>query len=574
MADIQKVNLEDIKLRMEKPNGGNDVNQHNQPHINAHQKRKTYRRESAPDNLYAMNYDLLDREGKEKLKISQNSRKKLDLEDDSSAGESEFSRKDKNSSSNKSIVLAIPKSPTNQEAKEKQQNNNPENLLNMNNKLEDSLKKTPNKSKNQNKNESLKPKKQKETLRSRKNSLNEKNLLIEARPKSSVKKIESTGINPDPEKISLQKPKGINLQQKIIKSLNSSGTTYESEKISFQINKGINIENKIEKNPQANNEKVRTLEKKLTKEIKMVNESYEFAPPKIKEFIKEKSENYNFEKAFHLNDCNKAGGLGEIVESFDETNSPDGKAKEDPLSKPYIYDDKRQTRDTYNELRKSLDDSSDNSSIFNNSVSNFQSLMLSETKGKNKLKLPKPKQGCSQRRLSNQSSFVSTEMKHEGIHHHRSYSSLPLGIEHQERSTETENFFSILKDSEMSFLSVLSEDQKERYQELKSKEEEHKIMKIMNCSKAIQCVLITPFDFADKLEKIRRKDKYRLLLEKVFDSPAEINYLTPNLRRELAAALKGHKLSKCSDDCEHLKRAVMVKWKSKGLPYPIRTVKM
>ena len=99
-------------------------------------------------------------------------------------------------------------------------------------------------------------------------------------------------------------------------------------------------------------------------------------------------------------------------------------------------------------------------------------------------------------------------------------------------------------------------------------------MKSLNLSKAIQCTLIDASLYADKLEKIRKKDKYRILLEKVFDFPHEISYLNPNLRRELAVALKGHKISKCSDDCEHLRRAFLVKYKSKGVPYPIKTIKM
>ena len=87
-------------------------------------------------------------------------------------------------------------------------------------------------------------------------------------------------------------------------------------------------------------------------------------------------------------------------------------------------------------------------------------------------------------------------------------------------------------------------------------------------------MLILSDKFDDKLERIRKKDKYKKLLRKVFEFPAEIDMLIPQFRRELALALKGHKNNKCSEHCEHLRRALQIKLKSRGTPYPIKTIKM
>ena len=95
-------------------------------------------------------------------------------------------------------------------------------------------------------------------------------------------------------------------------------------------------------------------------------------------------------------------------------------------------------------------------------------------------------------------------------------------------------------------------------------------MKSLILSKAIQCELLT--DDWDKLEKIKNKEKYKMLLEKIFDHSAEIDALTPRLRRDLASSLKGHNNSKCLDMCEHLQRALMIKFKAKGNPYPVKII--
>ena len=147
-------------------------------------------------------------------------------------------------------------------------------------------------------------------------------------------------------------------------------------------------------------------------------------------------------------------------------------------------------------------------------------------------------------------------------------------LTNEEESKEVEILLTAIQDSKNFLSSILTSEQRKIFEEITAKEEELKIMKSLNCSKAIQCMLILSDKFDDKLERIRKKDKYKKLLRKVFEFPAEIDMLIPQFRRELALALKGHKNNKCSEHCEHLRRALQIKLKSRGTPYPIKTIKM
>lgn len=137
---------------------------------------------------------------------------------------------------------------------------------------------------------------------------------------------------------------------------------------------------------------------------------------------------------------------------------------------------------------------------------------------------------------------------------------------------EAEELSNFLKETEKKLYSCMTEDQKELYMVLISKEEEYKIMKALNYSKATQCLLLDSNN--DQFEKIRNKDKYKLLLEQLFEYPAEIDFLSPQARREIASSLKGHETEKCPEVCEHLQRALQVKLKFRGHLYPLKVIKM
>lgn len=143
-----------------------------------------------------------------------------------------------------------------------------------------------------------------------------------------------------------------------------------------------------------------------------------------------------------------------------------------------------------------------------------------------------------------------------------------------EQEIEIENLLNTILEAEKDLIFTLTNEQKEAFEEYKAKKQEHQVLCALHSSKATQCTLGLPQEFADKLERIRKKEKYRKLLGKVFEHPTEIDMLIPQYRRELAAALKGHKLSRCAEVCEHLKRALLIKMKARGVPYPIKTIKM
>ena len=233
-SDKEKENFKDIKENIEcvKEHKTYKIKKTEEETIFS-QKPKITRRESAPNNLYSSSKDLLDEENKAQAKEYRNIRRKTYVNEHRSEEETENYRKKQN----KSIVIAYPKS---QEGEETEEPNN--------NKIkEGSNSNKNNKEKKTRKNEEkLKVVNEKETIRSRKNSFTDKNQKnIKIQSKSSSKNIEITVTDASPEKNTTQKPKGTNLQQKIIKSLNSTGGTYDLEKDSNQ--------NRKTNNPSKNN---------------------------------------------------------------------------------------------------------------------------------------------------------------------------------------------------------------------------------------------------------------------------------------------------------------------------------
>ena len=131
-----------------------------------------------------------------------------------------------------------------------------------------------------------------------------------------------------------------------------------------------------------------------------------------------------------------------------------------------------------------------------------------------------------------------------------------------------------LKNLETELKNSFSPQQNEIFQEIQKKEEELKIKQALFSSKYVQCNLWSPQEFMDGFDRIRCKEKYRLLLQAVFENDNDINLLGPKGRRELANSVKGHSLTKCSGTCEHLKRALNIVQKYKGKLYPLKLIKM
>ena len=143
-----------------------------------------------------------------------------------------------------------------------------------------------------------------------------------------------------------------------------------------------------------------------------------------------------------------------------------------------------------------------------------------------------------------------------------------------EGHSELLSFQEDLRNLELELRKSFSPQQTEVYQEIQNKEEQLKIKQALLSSKYVQCSLLTPEELMDGLERIRCKEKYRLLLDTVFENSGDIGLLGLKGRRELAKSVKGHSLAKCSGTCEHLKRALNIVQKYRGKLYPLKLIKM
>ena len=99
---------------------------------------------------------------------------------------------------------------------------------------------------------------------------------------------------------------------------------------------------------------------------------------------------------------------------------------------------------------------------------------------------------------------------------------------------------------------------------------------VEECSKAIQCMLLMDNNEQDnyQIEKFRTKGKFKDLISKIFENSIEFDNLPIKSKLEIAKSLKGHNNNKCSEMCEHLKRAMRIKFKYRGKRYPIKVIKM
>ncbi|CAG9316861.1 unnamed protein product [Blepharisma stoltei] len=146
---------------------------------------------------------------------------------------------------------------------------------------------------------------------------------------------------------------------------------------------------------------------------------------------------------------------------------------------------------------------------------------------------------------------------------------------------------------ENEFLNSLSAEQLEFFFRLRSEEREEKFRsKIANLSensKAIQYIYVEPVTeemIAQHIVKrrytqAREPPERKIVAEETKDDSfaetarilakdAEFEMLSPNLKMDLLKAMEGHDTEKCGSNCVHLKRAMMIKQKARGAPYPLK----
>lgn len=137
---------------------------------------------------------------------------------------------------------------------------------------------------------------------------------------------------------------------------------------------------------------------------------------------------------------------------------------------------------------------------------------------------------------------------------------------------EVDKITNEMKDIEEQLQQSLTNEQRDVYNRLKLKEEEFKVAKASYLSKYVQCNIET-FE-NDLLQRMRCKEKYKQLIDSLFENPNDINLLAPKGRRELAVSVKGHDSSKCGKICDHLKKAMKVVQRYRGKLYPLKIIKM
>jgi hypothetical protein len=76
----------------------------------------------------------------------------------------------------------------------------------------------------------------------------------------------------------------------------------------------------------------------------------------------------------------------------------------------------------------------------------------------------------------------------------------------------------------------------------------------------------------DPLQSLKSDPDNMVVLKTVFESETQIDGLSLKEKLEIVKSLKGHKSSRCGELCPHLLRVMRIKWKSKGVPYPIKNI--
>ncbi|CAG9319823.1 unnamed protein product [Blepharisma stoltei] len=79
-------------------------------------------------------------------------------------------------------------------------------------------------------------------------------------------------------------------------------------------------------------------------------------------------------------------------------------------------------------------------------------------------------------------------------------------------------------------------------------------------------------NFSREYEGLIGNDQIKLppLVISIFSSEAEAQNLSPRVKSELIKCFEGHDERKCETECIHLKRAMMIRQKCRGVPYPLK----
>lgn len=142
---------------------------------------------------------------------------------------------------------------------------------------------------------------------------------------------------------------------------------------------------------------------------------------------------------------------------------------------------------------------------------------------------------------------------------------------------------------EENFLNSLTSEQLELYFQLRAQERDsdkaNKLINVQENSKQLQIISeiflevhnIPPRKFSENLEQTNRikqeeeKDHDQNKIYKLFKQDADVDILNPNVKLELMKAMEGHEIGKCGGEtCVHLKRAMAIKQKARGAPYPLK----
>ena len=78
----------------------------------------------------------------------------------------------------------------------------------------------------------------------------------------------------------------------------------------------------------------------------------------------------------------------------------------------------------------------------------------------------------------------------------------------------------------------------------------------------------------DPLETFQNNTDAKTLLNSVFDGESQLKLLSIKNKQEIANILKSHIQEKCKEICPHFLRVMKIKWKTRGIPYPLKNVLM
>lgn len=141
------------------------------------------------------------------------------------------------------------------------------------------------------------------------------------------------------------------------------------------------------------------------------------------------------------------------------------------------------------------------------------------------------------------------------------------------RSFDTEKISSFHIFSECPWFATLTDEQLRSFQFFQEKMIQIRAALAASSSKEVQCLLLDDSVFFDQRRFGKDKEKYKELLGKVFDDEQEIDELPNFVKMRIQRELKGHR-KECQEVCEHLKRVMRIKQKIRGVPYPLKLVKM